>query len=75
MLIIIQNLRSLLDLWDSVVETDMLQHSQEQALRPVPQKFNVLVERAGEPVYILKFNVPVEWAGEIVYIIKTNSQA
>lgn len=55
MLIIIQNLGSLLHLWDSVVETHML-HLVEPAGEPVPQKFNVLVEWTGEPVYILKKN-------------------
>ena len=28
----------------------MLNHSQEQAFRPVPQMLNVLVEQAGKPV-------------------------
>ena len=28
----------------------MLNHSQEQAFRPVPQILNVLVEQAGKPV-------------------------
>src|SRR4028118_745415 len=33
------------------VKTHILYHSQERALRPVPQKINFLVEQAGKPVH------------------------
>ncbi|MEG5003232.1 hypothetical protein [Microcoleus sp. B5-D4] len=30
---------------------EMLHHSQERALRPVPQEMNFIVEQAGKPVH------------------------